>query len=146
MTINNNPTDLREIAPENRVLLLPHCLRSSQQCKARYDRDRGLLCESCKEDCPINQLKTAAEERGFGGVCIAPGGSLAIHYVETQQPQGIVAVACEKELEIGMQAVLSLSNNGDNPRDIVVLTIPLCRDGCVDTEVDLEAVKEIINW
>jgi len=27
-----------------------------------------------------------------------------------------------------------------------VLTIPLCRDGCVDTEVDLEAVKEVINW
>jgi len=146
MSINNNPTALQEIAPENRVLLLPHCLRSSQQCQARYDRDRGLLCEGCKEDCPINQLKTAAEKRGFGGVCIAPGGSLAIRYLETQQPQGIVAVACAKELEMGILAVESSSNNGNNPIEIVMLTIPLCRDGCVDTEVDVEAVKKVINW
>ena len=137
---------MREIAPQNRVLLLSHCLRPSKQCTARYDRDKGLLCESCTEDCPLNQLKTAAEKRGFGGVCIAPGGSLAIHYLEEHLPQAIVAVACHKELELGIQAVASLSNNGCNPHDtVVLLTIPLCRDGCVDTEVDVETVKEAIN-
>lgn len=141
----NDPASLRKVAPENRILLLPHCLRLSQRCTARYDRDEGLLCESCQEDCPINQLKTAAEKRGFGGICIAPGGSLAIRYVEKHHPQGIIAIACAKELELGIQAVVSLSDNGNNPHEMVLLTIPLCRDGCVDTEVDLEVAREAIN-
>lgn len=144
--LTRDPESMREIAPENRVLLLPQCLRPSKQCNAHYDRDEGLLCESCTEACPINQLKTAAEKRNFGGVCIAPGGSLAIRYVEAHQPQGIVAVACHMELELGIQAVTSLSNNGNNPPNtVVLLTIPLRRDGCVDTGVDLETVTKTIN-
>lgn len=147
MVINDNPASLQEIAPENRILLLPHCLRPSQQCKARYDREKGLLCTGCSESCPINRLKIAAEKRGFGGVCIAPGGSLAIRYVKAHQPEAIVAVACEKELEMGVKTVASFSDNGSNNNtpEMVMLTIPLTRDGCVDTGVDVKAVLEIIN-
>lgn len=141
----NDAESLQEIAPKDRVLLLPHCLRLSQRCRARYDRNEGLLCESCEESCPINQLKTAALERGMGGVCIAPGGSLAIRYIETHRPQGIVAVACGKELELGIREVSSLGDNGSNSNNLVIMTIPLCRDGCVDTEVDMEAVMEAID-
>ena len=141
----NDPVSLKEIAPQNRVLLLPHCLRLSQRCTARYDREEGLLCKNCTQDCPINQLKTAAKERGFGSVCIAPGGSMAVRYLETHRPRGIVAVACGRELEMGVRAVASLSDNGNNPTEMVLYTIPLCQDGCVDTRVDLGAVLEVIN-
>jgi hypothetical protein len=141
--IIDNPPALQKVLPKNRVLLLPHCLRSSQLCQARYDRDEGLVCKGCKKDCPINQLKTAAVERGFGGVCIAPGGSLAIHFVKTHRPQGVVAVACDKELEMGKQALISL--DGAIPPELVLLTIPLSRDGCIDTEVDTTAVLRAIN-
>ena len=140
-----NSTSLCQIAPEKRVLLLPHCLRPSASCTARYDREQGLLCESCEENCSINQLKTAAEKRGFGGVCIAPGGSLALYYIKTHLPEGIVAVACGKELEMGIRAVISLGNNGDHQNNVVLETVSLCQDGCIDTQVDLDAVLEIIN-
>jgi hypothetical protein len=143
--ILNDFATLRRVEPENRVLLLPHCLRPSQRCTARYDRDKGLLCKSCSEDCPINQLKTSAEARGFGDVCIAPGGSLALRYVETRQPEGIVAVACGKELKMGIEAIMSLSNNGGSLHTMVIVTVPLFRDGCVDTGVDLEAVMKVID-
>ncbi len=140
----NDSASLREIEPQDRVLLLPHCLRLSKRCNARYDRAKGLVCEGCTADCPINQLKTAAEERGLGGVCIAPGGSLAVRYIEEHQPQGVVAVACDKELEMGIQAVAS-SGTGSNGNGLVVMAIPLSRDGCVDTQVNLEAVVTAIN-
>ncbi|OQY19582.1 MAG: hypothetical protein B6I34_09430 [Anaerolineaceae bacterium 4572_32.1] len=143
--IINTPASLRDVAPERRILLLPHCLRFSQQCNASYDRETGLLCEGCDQECPINQLKTAAEKQGFEGVCIAPGGSLAIQYIKKHQPQGIVAVACSKELEMGIRAVAEFSENGGNLHDVVLVTVPLARDGCVDTEVDVNAVLEIID-
>ena len=65
--------------------------------------------------------------------------------MKTHQPQGIVAVACGKELEMGIEAVSFLGDNGCIPQAIVMVTISLCRDGCVDTEVDLAAARKIIN-
>lgn len=143
--IITDPASLQKVVPQDRVLLLPHCLRPSQRCTAHYNRDEGLLCKSCEEHCPINKLKSAAMERGFGGVCIAPGGSLALRYVKRHQPHGIVAVACDKELLMGIQTIASLHDNGSRTHDVVILTVSLCRDGCVDTEVDQRAVLEIIN-
>jgi len=136
---------MKEIPPADRVLLLSHCLKISARCQARYDREVGLMCEGCEEECPINRIVKAAQERGFGGVCIAPGGKLAIRYVEKHHPKGIVAVACRSELQEGIEAVSHLSGNGTGWDEPIIITIPLLREGCVDTEVDVEAVLEAIK-
>ena len=119
--------------PAERILLLSHCLRPSQSCPAKYDK-RGLICiDDCKEDCVIGRLRKAALELKYKGVCIAPGGSLAIKYVKETKPAGIVAIACRKELQEGVESVREFSDDKDMP---VIVSVPLTKDGCVDTEVD----------
>ncbi len=133
---------MRTVPPEGRILLLPHCLRRSAHCRARYTRESGLQCEVCDADCPVNRILQAARERHFGAICVAPGGSMAVGFLKEHKLPGILAVACPKELAMGVEAVVGLSRNGWNP---VLITLDLTRDGCVDTEVDVDLVVEFIN-
>jgi len=82
----------------------------------------------------LGRLRRAALMAGYKGVCIASGGAMALKYVAELRPRGIVAVACNKELQEGVEAVLSMATNPSEAPPIVV--VPLTRDGCIDTEVD----------
>ncbi len=124
---------LAVIPVARRVLLLPHCLRHSDVCKAKYDK-QGLQCAGCSVDCAVNVLSAAAVRLGYKGVCVAPGGRLAVTFISQTRPDAIVAIACQKELEEGVGNVKGLDGNGYSP---LIVIIPLSRDGCVDTEVDL---------
>ena len=53
-----------------------------------------------------------------------------------------MAVACDKELQEGIHGVSELAPSGQKPIPIVV--IPLSKDGCVDTEVDVRLALEKI--
>jgi hypothetical protein len=139
--VTGNEERLRYIDASERILLLPHCLRRSGSCQGKYGED-GLECRGCNPDCPVNHLTRAAARFGYKGVCVAPGGRLAVHYVRKMQPVAIVAVACDKELEEGVRGVRGLSEGADTAPVIVV--IPLSRDGCIDTEVNEERALAII--
>ena len=132
---------LSEIDPSQRILLLPHCLRQSNTCKATYN-DEGLQCQRCDPDCAVNQLTAAAIEYGYKGACVAPGGRLALKYVEKSRPQAVVAVACEKELMEGVEGVKALAKINLTPLTVI---IPLVKDGCVNTEVNIAKALEIIS-
>ena len=124
-----------------RVLLLPHCLRPSQDCPGKMTK-QGLSCAGCSlADCAIYRLRAAATEVGYSGVCVAPGGRLAVRFLAEYQPAGVVAIACDKELEEGLEAIAQMDWEGDQP---IVVTFPLSQDGCVDTRVDVETAREII--
>ena len=127
------------IEPAQRVLLLSHCLRRSARCRATAGPE-GLECRHCSEDCPVNVIVQAAGAAGYGGVCVAPGGSMALKFVARTRPRGIVAVACRKELEEGIRGVAEHSGT----QEPAILTVALSRDGCVDTEVDVPRVLGII--
>ena len=130
------------IPPSQRVLLLSHCLRPSQTCPGKYSK-QGLVCpDDCDQDCTLGRLRRTALSLGYKGVCIAPGGRLALKFVEGISPKGIVAVACHKELEEGIESVHELSGDDDHMPPIVV--VPLVKDGCVDTEVDEAKALEVI--
>lgn len=133
---------LLRIPASQRILLLPHCLRRSQTCQGKYGK-RGLECCECTPDCSVNRLRQAAINLGYKGVCIAPGGRLAVNYVKEMCPEAVVAVACQKELEEGVHDVQGLDK--DNEPEPVMVIIPLARDGCVDTEVDEERALELIT-
>jgi uncharacterized protein len=139
--MSNQLKQLSQVIPSARILLLPHCLRQSNTCQARYNQ-QGLQCAACNPDCSVNRLRAAALEYGYKGVCVAPGGHLAIKYVQEKSPRAIVAVACEKELEEGVQGVKSLVKEKINP---LIIIIPLTKNGCLDTEVDVEQALEIIS-
>ncbi|MGA3206387.1 MAG: DUF116 domain-containing protein [Syntrophales bacterium] len=139
--VTNIEEQLRVTEPAQRVLLLPHCLRRAETCQGKYTK-QGLECNECNPDCPANQLRQAAIRLGYKGVCIAPGGRLAVKYVEGNRPLAIVAVACQKELQEGVNGVRELVGNGQQMIPIVV--IPLSKDGCVNTEVNIKTALEKI--
>jgi hypothetical protein len=68
---------------------------------------------------------------------------MALSYVRRIRPQGIVAVACRKELEQGIQAVNGAASSSA-PRP-AILAVPLTKDGCVDTEVDVPRALQTIE-
>lgn len=90
-------------------------------------------------DCPIRILRAEAERLGYKGVCVAPGGALAVRFVQEKKPRLVVAVACQKELLEGKEAV------GKMEGAPAVAALPLLRDGCVDTEVDLSAALRLLR-
>lgn len=133
-------SELAGIPASERVLLLPHCLRPADRCPGKPSRE-GFWCPpDCPvEDCPIRILRVEAERLGYKGVCVAPGGALALRYVQEKRPRAVVAVACQKELWEGKEAV------GKLPEPPVVAVLPLLRDGCVDTEVDVAAARRLLG-
>ena len=126
---------------EQRVWLLPHCLRPSENCPGKMTK-QGLDCTGCtRTGCAIYQLRASAREVGYGGICVAPGGRLAVRYLVESQPAGVVAIACHKEIEAGLEAIDHIEWTGDRP---VTTVVPLSQDGCVDTQVDVTAAREAI--
>ena len=136
-------TEFEGIDPGERILLLPHCLRPSEGCRGKHTRS-GMECpDDCALPCAIRSLREAALAAGYKGVCIAPGGRLALRYVEEKRPRGIVAVACDKELESGTSGVKEAAAKGMPLPSMII--IPLARDGCVDCEVDEEEAIRMIR-
>lgn len=134
--------DFSGIEPSERVLLLSHCMRPSQKCPAKFSKT-GLRClDDCGIDCVVGRLRRAALDKGYKGICIAAGGKMALKFVIDNNPKGIVAIACRKELEEGVNEVSALANGkGVVP---MVVVVPLLQDGCIDTEVDeVEALSAI---
>jgi len=133
---------LSQIAPSERVLLLSHCQRPSQTCPGKFNK-KGLVCtEDCNENCVIRRFKEAALRAGYKGICIAAGGAMAIRFVKENNPAGIVAIACDKELAEGVEGVREIVK--DEQEMPAIVNIPLLTDGCVDTEVDEEQVMKTI--
>jgi len=129
------------IEPAKRVLLIPHCLCRAETCKGKKTK-WGIVCNKCSPDCPVNILSQAAVRLGYKGICIAPGGRLAIKYVEKNKPLAIIAVACRKELEVGIHGVMDIFGKGQ--KMIPIVAIPLSKDGCINTEVDIKMALEKI--
>jgi hypothetical protein len=142
VTRKTTADEVADVPFSQRVLLLPHCLRPSQSCPGKMTK-QGLNCAGCSlTDCAIYRLRAAATEAGYGGVCVAPGGRLAVRFLEEYQPKGVIAIACDKELEEGLEAIAQMAWQDGQP---TVLTFPLSQDGCVDTVVDVETALEIIS-
>jgi len=118
---------------EKRLLLLPNCLRPADECPARFD-ELGLLCQQCGR-CVIGELKGQAEQLGYA-VLIAEGSPVVMSLIETGQVEGIVGVSCLSVLE----RVFPYMEAGAVPG----VAIPLLRDGCANTAVDLDWLWEAI--
>ncbi|MCU0915072.1 MAG: polyprenyl synthetase family protein [Planctomycetes bacterium] len=118
---------------EKRLLLLPKCLRSAKECPAQFD-EIGLLCEHCGR-CVIDDLKTQAEQLGYA-VLIAEGSPVVMSLIETGRIEGVVGASCLSVLE----KVFPYMEAGAVPG----MAIPLLRDGCAHTSVDLDWLWEAI--
>ena len=116
-----------------RLLLLPHCLRQDEGCRGTYDEE-GLACASCGK-CVVSSLMNEAQELGYK-VVVAEGTPVILREVINGRAKAVLGVACLDSLE---NAYASITRMG-----IPHLSMPLLGDGCVSTEVDLEALRHLI--
>ncbi len=118
---------------EKRLLLLPKCLRSAEECPAEFD-EVGLVCEHCGR-CIINEFKSQAERLGYA-VLIAEGSPVVMSLIETGEIEAVVGVSCLSVLE----RVFPYMEAGAVPG----IAIPLLQDGCANTSVDVDWVWDAI--
>jgi hypothetical protein len=111
---------------KDRMIFLPYCLRS-RQCPAKLEED-GLICLKCGK-CDISRIKTEAESLGYG-VFIVPGSSLIKKIIKKYKPKAVIGVGCHSEVREGTNKMAAIGM----PAKGLILN----KDGCIDTEVDVE--------
>ncbi len=117
---------------KDRVILLPQCLRSLD-CPIKFSSVEGAQCAKCGR-CKIVKIVKRAEELGYKGSYIAPGGGFVKRILKKVRPLGVLGIGCGYEVNWGM---LEVSNRGIPCQGVIIL-----RDGCVETDVDLDLVFE----
>ncbi len=125
---------LATIPFERRLLLLPKCLRLESHCPAPFD-EFGLLCKKCGM-CSIQDLQSEAERLGYA-VLVAEGSPIVMSIIETGKIDAIVGVSCLSVLERAFPYMEAAAIPG--------VAIPLLQDDCVDTNVDLEWIWDVIQ-
>lgn len=118
-----------------RILLLPQCLRSSGNCQAR---EHGVFyeCMRCGA-CGVPGVMEMADELGYMGVYILKGGRAVQQLIDEFDPGAVAGVACSYEGFIGIMEC--------ERRGIPVQFVGLSRDGCANTEVDLEGLRRSLS-
>jgi geranylgeranyl diphosphate synthase type II len=119
---------------ERRLLLLPKCLRVEAKCPAPFD-EFGLLCKKCGL-CSIQDMQEEAERLGYA-VLVAEGSALVMAIIQTGKIDAIVGVSCLSVLERAFPFMEAAAVPG--------VAIPLLQDDCIDTNVDLEWVWDVIH-
>ncbi len=120
----------KQIPSIDKILFLPQCLRALD-CIASLSSTEGIICKKCGA-CPIPKIMECAYSIGYKKVYITPGSSFVKRIIKKEKPKAIFAVACLHDLSLGG---LLISHFG-----IVGRAIPLLKDGCICTEVDVDQV------
>ena len=117
-----------------RLLLLPHCLRSTDVCTAPYN-ELGLLCKDCGACC-LSQLRQEAHQLGYK-VMIAEGSPAVMRIILSGQVDAVLGVACLDALERTLDKVLLAG--------IPCMAEPLTWGGCHDTAADVDCIRQMIH-
>ncbi|MGE5391059.1 MAG: DUF116 domain-containing protein [Deltaproteobacteria bacterium] len=118
---------------EQIMILVPHCLQNSE-CPHKITMD-VVNCKSCGK-CSIGDLKKLAEQY-HAVLKVATGGTLARKFLLDHRPAGVVAVACERDLSLGIQDM----------GFIPVMGVLNCRPNgpCINTGVNLQEVENALR-
>ena len=117
-----------------RVVLLPQCLRA-KDCPAEIGR-YGYECQQCGR-CSVAKIVKLTKELGYKGTFILPGGSLAKKILLEFKPKASLGVACSKELVMGSYLCEKVGIIGQG--------VELLKDGCINTVVNMKALKDTLN-
>lgn len=127
-----NESAYKKTPYKERLLLLPHCLRNSKECKASYGEE-GLKCLECGK-CKIDPLVKEAKKLGYKGVFILPGGSMVLKLIKKYKPKAVLGVCCYKE------AILAFDSLKETK--VIPQAVLLTKTGCIDTDVNVDEVIE----
>lgn len=125
--------DYKKISANDTVIFLPQCLRN-KDCKAQLTHE-GYQCKMCGR-CKIAQIKKKLDPLGFR-IFIVPGGSMVAKIIKKVHPKSILGIACINEL------LLALKHEKD--LDIPMQGVELLKNGCVETDVDIDEVLDVAS-
>ncbi|MHA1839336.1 MAG: DUF116 domain-containing protein [Candidatus Ranarchaeia archaeon] len=125
---------------EERIILLPQCLRDSSKCTAKLSK-LGFICNKCSAKCTVYRITQEAKALGYKGVYVSPGGSMAMNIVLMTRPKAVIAVACARELE----EAISIARERGLDQVIPSQVVPLSKEGCIDTIVDEDKLLKIMR-
>jgi len=117
---------LAAIPYDRRLLMLPQCLRDESVCPGSID-EYGLLCRRCGR-CPIGNLQAEAERLGYA-VLAAEGTTVVTAMIASGKVDAIVGASCLSVLERVFPYMEAAAVPG--------IAIPLLRDGCGNTDLDI---------
>jgi len=118
-----------------RIVFVPHCMRNVAQCKAE-EKGSYYLCKECNR-CKIGTISAKCRELGYKGLYILKGGRTLEKLIGEMRPKAVIGVACYFEGVQGME----LAEKGK----LIVQFVPLTKDGCADTDVNLEDVFRLVE-
>lgn len=118
---------------KDRIVVFPYCLRSIE-CRAQVSPELGINCIKCGK-CKIGDFKEICDSNSIK-VFIAPGGSFVKRVLKKHPNSTVLLVACHVELN-EMMRILSAKR-------LPEYGILLNKTGCIETDVDMELVKEIL--
>lgn len=121
------------VEPKDVMLLTPHCLQLDT-CPIKVTRD-AFACKQCGRCC-VGGLVGLAKKYGTS-LHIATGGTFARLLVKKYRPKVIIAIACERDLVLGMRDVFPILVFG------VLNQRPF--GPCFNTKVDLEKVEKVLQ-
>jgi len=120
--------------PHELLLLLPSCLQRTE-CPQKLTSDPQ-NCQRCGR-CRMKELLELAER--YGCQCrVVGGGRLALEIAKRDGVKAVVAVACEKELQAGMGALL--------PKPALGVINVRPHGPCRDTDANVSEVEEAIRF
>ena len=119
---------------DDRLLLLPTCLRHTDNCPAPIDAE-GLHCRQCGA-CAIGRIRQKALDLGYE-VMVAEGTPPVLKRLIEGRARAVLGVACMDSLE-------KVSLRFDRFA-IPHIAVPLLRDGCCSTAVDEREVMDYIE-
>lgn len=119
-----------------RIVLVPQCLRRIGKCKAR-ETPRGYDCASCMA-CPAGEILQECRKLGYKGVYMLKGGRAVAAIITESRPSAVVGIACDYEGALG---IMECERAG-----VAVQFVPLSRDGCFETDVDVAEVLSVLRF
>lgn len=134
--VNNALTkaQAKRIKGDRIMVLLPHCLQIDI-CNRKITGDLS-NCIQCGR-CPVGDLIELGKKYGLR-IEVVNGGTLARRRVAMFRPNGIIAVACERDLTFGIQDVYPIPVYG------VINDRPY--GPCVNTCVDMDLVEQAVKF
>ncbi|MFW5813232.1 MAG: DUF116 domain-containing protein, partial [Fibrobacterota bacterium] len=134
--VNNSLTKAQStrIKGDRILVLLPHCLQIDI-CNRKITNDLS-NCVRCGR-CPVGDLIQIGEKYGLK-IEVVNGGTLARKRVAMFRPNGIIAVACERDLTLGIQDV--------HPVPVYGVINDRPHGPCVNTCVDMALVDEAVKF
>ena len=123
----------KRIGKDRLLILLPQCLQN-YDCPYRVTTSID-NCHRCGQ-CKIGEILQLGEGCG-ASISIATGGTLARKVIVEEKPTVIVAVACERDLSLGIQDAYPIPVYG------ILNQRPY--GPCVNTQVNFEELEEAVG-